>query len=441
MHMLKNKKLWLLIILLGAGYWWYAGRDKGQIQYSTSKVGRGDVAQTVSVSGTLVADTEIDLRFETSGRVKSVAAKVGDSVGQGEVLATLEATDLDEGVKKAQADLDRAEADAGIKDDELQEARIAVENARDALATTEDAEDRKVDAADQNYDDAKDYEDDAQDYYDQVASEDGAGSSTAKSAYLVLSKARNDKNDAETAKETARANRDLAVQAAENDLRAAKQRVKTLESKNQQTFQDGAIRIARANYEIALDNLEKAQLKAPVNGTVTKLNFDKGEVVGSAVTEPFGRMLSSDLLLEANVPESDIAKIGLGQTAAVTFDALNRDEEFEATVVEVDPESTVIQDVVYYLVKFRLPNIDQRLKPGMSADIDVRTAESKNALFVPTRAIREEGGARYVEVLQADGKTVDRRDVKVGLEGDDGQTEILSGVREDESVAVERKGP
>jgi HlyD family secretion protein len=438
--MFKKKSFWFLIVVVAGGSWlWYSRRDAGQPQYVTAQVVRGDVVQTVSASATLVADGEVDLNFETSGRIRDVAVKVGDTVGQGDVLADLEAVALDEEVKKAQAAVAKAEADAGVNDDELREARSAADNAKDLLDQTEDAEDRKAEASKKSLSNAKEYEDDAKAYYDQVASDEGAGSAAAKSAKLTLTRAANDRKEAERYKETVEASRDVAVQNAKNALDAARERVKTLESKHRQTIENSAIQTARSNYEIALDNLQKARLKAPVNGTVTKLNFQRGEVVGSAVTQPFGRLLSSDLILEADVPESDIAQIRLNETARVTFDALNQDEEFEATVVEIEPESTVVQDVVYYKAKLRLANIDQRLKPGMSADIDVRVADKRGVLVLPSRAIRQENGGRYLEVLSADGKTVERRDVRVGLEGDEGRTEAVSGVREGETVVTEKK--
>lgn len=434
----RKKWFWFLVIVIGAGWWWYAGRNKNQEQFVIASVERGDVVQTVSVSATLISDAEIDLNFETAGRLQALRVKEGDKVAEGDVLAGLRSSILDQEVEKARADLDRAEAEAGTTDDELREARTVVENAEDILKETEDAEDQKVSAADKTYDNTKEYESDAKEYYDQVVTEDGASSATAKSAFMTYRRAVNDKNEAEEAKSTARHNRDIALRSAKNDLRLAKEKVKTLESKHRDTIDNSAVRVARSNYQIALENVEKTQLKAPVNGTVTKLNYDRGEVIGTASTQSFGRLLSSDLLLDADIPESDVAKVKLGQKAKVTFDALGQDESFEASVVEIEPESTVIQDVVYYKAKLRLTNIDQRLKPGMSADADIETATKNNALWMPSRAVRQEGGNRFVEILGSDGISVERRDVKTGLEGDEGRTEVLSGVREGETLVVER---
>jgi RND family efflux transporter MFP subunit len=439
MAFFKNKWLWLVVIVAIGSYYWYVRRNANQDLFVTAPVTRGDVSQIVSASATLLADQEIDLNFETAGRVKTVLTKVGAQVSQGDSLATISSVTLDEEVKKSQAALDKAQADAGVNDDVLREARDAEKNAKQYVADVSDAEDQKVSASDKSYDNAVNYEADAQSYYAQVAADSGASSSAAKSAKLTLTNASNAKEASKEAKDTARRNRDVAVRVASNAYDSQKEKVKSLESKSQQVIENSAIAIASSNYDIAVSNLDKALLKAPVNGTVTQLNYQKGEVIGSANPQSFGKLLSADLILEAKIPESDIASVKLDQTATATFDALGTDEKFDATVVEIDPASTVIQDVVYYKIKVRLAAIDKRLKPGMSGDIEIHIAEKKNVLLLPTRAVKQDGTTRYVEVKSADGKTAVRKEVKVGLEGSEGQIEIVSGVSEGDQVITETK--
>lgn len=439
MSFLKKKWFWFVIIVAIGSYFWYSTRNANQDLFVTTAVSRGDISQVVSASATLLADQEIDLNFETAGRVKTIVTKVGAQVSQGDTLASIESLVLSEDVKKTQAALDKAHADAGINDDVLREVQDAQKNAKQYALDVSDAEDQKVDAADKAYDNAVDYETDVQSYYNQVVSDDGAGSATAKSAKLTLTSATNTKKAAQEAKDTARRNRDVAVSIANNAYESQKEKVKSLESKSQQIIENSAIAIASSNYDIAVNNLDKAVLKASVNGMVTALNYQRGEVIGSASPKSFGRLLSSDLILEAKIPESDIASVKLNQTATITFDALGSDEKLDATIVEIDPESTIIQDVVYYKVKLRLANIDKRLKPGMSGDIDIHIAEKKDVLLLPMRTVKQDGTARYVEVKSADGKTAKRRDVKVGLEGSDGQIEVVSGVGDGQDVITETK--
>lgn len=439
MFLLKKKWFWFVIIIAIGGYFWYAKKSAQTDLFVTMPVARGNVSQVVSASAVLLSEQEIDLNFETAGRVKNIATKVGTQISQGTTVASVESVALEADVKKAQAALDKAQADAGINDDVLREARDAQKNAKKYVEDVTDAEDQKVDAADKAYDNAVDYEADVQSYYNQVVDDNGVGSTAAKSAKLSLTSAINARKAAQEGKDTARRSRDVLVRVAENAYDAQKEKVTSLESKSYKIIENSAIAIANSNYDIALNNLDKAILKAPVNGTVTAINYQGGEVIGSASTKSFGRLLSSDLILEAKIPESDIAAVKLNQTASVTFDALESDEMLDATVVEIDPEATLIQDVVYYKIKLRLATIDKRLKPGMSGDIDIHITEKQGTLTLPTRAIKQDGNKRYVEIKSADGKQAERKDVTTGLEGSDGQTEILSGVSDGTEVIVETK--
>jgi HlyD family secretion protein len=175
-----------------------------------------------------------------------------------------------------------------------------------------------------------------------------------------------------------------------------------------------------------------------VNGTVTKVNFRVGEVLGSAQSGSFGKMVSKDYIIEAQVPESDVVKLSLGQKAFATFDSLDPDEKFEADIVEIEPDATVIQDVVYYVVKLRLKDLDSRLKTGMSTDVSVEVARKTSTLFVPRRAVRDAEGKSQVEVL-ADSGTPEKRTVETGIEDGEGNIEILSGVKEGDVLIVEMK--
>jgi len=182
--------------------------------------------------------------------------------------------------------------------------------------------------------------------------------------------------------------------------------------------------------------MARSRLIAPMDGMLSKLDMRAGETVtaGRIVGRVSG---SGDFLLKADVPEADIAKVALEKKAEVTFDALSADEKFLATVSFIEPASTVIQDVIYYTVTFVLEGQDERLREGMSADIDVMISERKQALAVPYRALGREGGRTFVEVAQS-GVLSERRFIEIGVEGDDGLTEVLSGLREGEQVIVSK---
>ena len=197
-----------------------------------------------------------------------------------------------------------------------------------------------------------------------------------------------------------------------------------------------AVESARATTWTLQQQMKKNIVYAPIDGIIAKKYLEEGEM--AAMGKPLVTISGEKgFEIEADVPESDIDKIKIGQKGQATFDAFLSDEIFEFEVAEVEPTATIIQDVVYYRVTFKLLTEEKRIKSGMSTDIDILTAEKKDVLAVSNQAIKNEDGKRYVEILEIDAdqqKTVKRADVKAGLRGDSGLTEIVSGLSEGEEV-------
>lgn len=430
------KKKWIIIgiisvALVTGGY--FLLRKKTPT-YQTTEVTRRDVVQTVSATGELKSDMEIDLNFETTGRIKEIKTFVNQSVAQGDYLAAIEDKVLSSEVDAAKAALNKARAQAGITNDETDRLAKQVNDADDFLKDTKKYEDQKVEAAKKNVDDAQDYYDDTKDYYDQVVADYGAASREAKSAKMTLTTAENSLNSAKKSQETTEKAQELAVTQAENSLKTAENNLEKSKSSFQENYDDATVAAAQAQYDIALANLEKAALKAPVNGKVTKVNYKKGEIIANGMSTSFGKMISSDLLIEADIAESDIAKVKVNDNAILTYDALTDDEKFKVTVLSVDPDATIIQDVVYYVVKFKLEDtLDSRLKSGMTANIDIETNRKNKVLAIPERLVKEENNQKYVNVLDATNQQ-QRRDVKLGMRGDEGLVEVINGLKEGEKV-------
>jgi HlyD family secretion protein len=203
--------------------------------------------------------------------------------------------------------------------------------------------------------------------------------------------------------------------------------------KEQRDAQKALVRKAEALSRAAGIKLNETYIYSPIAGTVIKRNADIGEIAifnSTVLTVARGEME-----IEANIPESDIIKISLGQKADVSFDAFSADVKFEASISEIEPSSTVIQDVVYYKVKLKLDNVDERIKAGMSCDLDIKTAEKENVIVIPLRAVKTEGDRKYVEVLKDEkNNVIDKVFVTTGLSGDEGMVEITSGLKGGEKV-------
>lgn len=208
---------------------------------------------------------------------------------------------------------------------------------------------------------------------------------------------------------------------------------KDVYEKEQRDAQKALLRKAEALNRAARIRLGETYIYSPISGTVIKRYHDLGEI--AIFNNTVLTVANGEMQIEANIPESDIIKISLGQKADISFDAFPVDVKFEATVFKIDPSSTVIQDVVYYRIKLKLDSFDERLKPGMSCDIDVKTSEKKNVIAVPLRAVKTEDDKKYVEILKDEKNNItEKAYVKTGLEGDDGIVEVTSGLSGGEKV-------
>lgn len=225
-----------------------------------------------------------------------------------------------------------------------------------------------------------------------------------------------------------------AVKEAESALSIARSQLDLKKSPPRSfEIQAGKARVdqARANLDLALANLNDAQIIAPVDGTITKKNFQVGEQtsLSTPVLEMIGK---SNLQVKVNIPESDIAKIKLAQNVDMTLDAFGADKKFAGQVVMIDPAETKIQDVVYYQVKVQFNNNFEEVKPGMTANLIILIEQRNQVLVVPSRAIKSRNDEKYVEILE-NLKEVKEKTVTVGIKGDEG-TEIISGLSVGEEV-------
>ena len=204
-----------------------------------------------------------------------------------------------------------------------------------------------------------------------------------------------------------------------------------------------AVTTAEANLATAQTALDQTTLEAPASGTIASIGAVVGETVsGGGTTAVSSSASSSSTGAEASTPlftlvdlnglevvagfsETDAAKIRPGQPATVSIAAL-ADEKFAAHVVAIDTLSTVTSNVVTYNVTFVLDNASAKVKPGMSADVDVVTAQVDDAINVTSSAIRTTGSRSTVTVRRNGEDTAVA--VVTGLKGDS-STEIVAGIR------------
>ncbi|MFA6322650.1 MAG: efflux RND transporter periplasmic adaptor subunit [Candidatus Buchananbacteria bacterium] len=196
---------------------------------------------------------------------------------------------------------------------------------------------------------------------------------------------------------------------------------------------------AQADLQLALDRLDDTVIKAPIDGVITEVNVLAGEQ--TSLTQPVIKMLANQVYeVEVNIPESDIAKINVGDKAEITLDAFSSEDAFSGTITTIDPAETSIQDVIYYQLTVSLDlqqpdavkDLVDKIKPGMTANVTVNTAKVENVLIAPLRAVKDEGNKEYVEILENNQPV--KVEVILGLRGDDGQVEVKSGLTQGQKV-------
>ena len=187
----------------------------------------------------------------------------------------------------------------------------------------------------------------------------------------------------------------------------------------------------RADLAASAARLEKSQLKAPIDGLVTKINYQIGEQVlsGQPAIEMVGK---NKFRARVNVAEADVAKLRVNQPAAITIDAFGRDQLFTGVVSFIESSPTLIQDVVYYRADVILDETVADIKVGLSADVMVETAVKVDVLYVPQRAVLTEEGIKRVRVLE-NGEIM-KKEVVSGLRADGGFIEIITGLSAGEDI-------
>lgn len=224
---------------------------------------------------------------------------------------------------------------------------------------------------------------------------------------------------------------------------------------------------AEASLEQALEDLSRTTILTPMDGTVTALDVEEGEMVlGTQMTMGTQMMAISDLSrmeVEVDVDETDVVAVRVGQTAEVEVDAIP-DTLFSGLITEIANAGNTLgagtqMEVTNFAVKVELSDTDERLRRGMSAAVDIITETRENVLYIPMQALtarlsedlavsnEQEGQTvsssssseedEYVEVvfvILEDG-TVELRKVDTGISGTT-HIEILSGLSEGEQVVT-----
>jgi HlyD family secretion protein len=151
-----------------------------------------------------------------------------------------------------------------------------------------------------------------------------------------------------------------------------------------------AVTQARANLNQQQVNLQHTVIKAPIDGIVIARNVDVGQTVAASMSAPTLYILAADLTkmqVLANIDEADVGRMRPGQAVTFRVDAYPTDT-FTGTVQQVRLQPAVVQNVVVYSTVIAVPNLQLKLKPGMTANVNIEIARRSDVLRVPSAALR-----------------------------------------------------
>ncbi len=462
----------LIIVVLAAAvggvmYWRARQVEQGVQDIQSAVVERGTMLVAISVSGNIAPGRQVNLSFESAGKVDEVLVAVGDRVAAGDALARLDARQLTLQARQAQAAFALAEAQLlqlkeGAKAGEIAAAEADVRAAeaqlesaiaeRDQLAAGPTdaqiaaAEAQVASAAlqhrvtllqhDQTIRESDDEKEKDQARYDLYAAEKALSAAETQLEDLLAG------TDADALR-AARAN--VAAATARLDAVQAQYDLLLLGvTEEQLTDAEAQVEQARAAWEIAELTVERAVLTAPFDGVVAAVNVNADEMVSAGA--PAFTLLDADSFdLTLYVDEIDVCKLAVGQEARVTLDGLP-DVELTGRVARIAPAATIEVGVVYYEATIRLAQADKLsstevpLRADMTASATIVVDELSDVLMAPTWVVRIDPITGQTYVHQRVDEEIVRVDVTVGVRHE-GMVEIVEGLSEgDEVVWVQDAG-
>jgi RND family efflux transporter MFP subunit len=359
----RVKKVSIILVLVIAGFW--AGKkviSTNKDGYIFDTVQKRTITETVTESGTVIANGRVGIYSPTNGVVDVVFVANGEAVLENHKLFTVKSTASSQEKAAAYSDYEAAKA--------------AVQQAENTRRSTQATVDRV-------HDDLK------------------------------------NKDDTETftEKET-RTTAEVANDNAYDALLAARARLSS----------------AQAAYQATQD----AIVTAPISGMIANLSVIRGSNVSInsqlAPVSPvliIGGLGMTEIMI--GVGETDINKIKTGQEAEIKLNAVS-DKIYKGVVARFDENGTITQGVVKFNTYIQITDTDDRIKPGMTADVDIITNKLADVLSVPNTAVKPYQKGRAVRKLNSKGK-LEYIPVKTGIRGKE-FTQIVGGLEESQEIVV-----
>ncbi len=169
-------------------------------------------------------------------------------------------------------------------------------------------------------------------------------------------------------------------------------------------------------------------------GQITDVKKRVGEIAQGILTDVVITLLPIvPFEIETDIYEEDVVKIAAGNSVDISLVPF-AGRTFKGRVVLINPAEKLIEGVVYYKVTVVFEETPKELRPGMTADLVIKTALKENVLVIPEDALSRKDGKTVVQVLFND--IVEEREVQIGMQGTNDMLEIISGLEEGEKVIL-----
>ena len=361
----------LAVLVLGAGYTLLrpAGGSANDTPYRMAAIDRGQITASVRATGTLTPVTTVLVGSQLSGQIVEILADYNSQVKAGQVVARLNSDQIKTRRDAAKADLDQAKADLVVKRAQLDRARTARTKADSTIRDLEAQRDRtKAQLADAQ----------------RTLSRQSELFSRGAGAQQGLDSART-QADVQTA---SLASSEAQIASAKAELNGLAADIQLAEGQ----VQGGQAVIDQRDAKLRdiLIDLERTDIRSPVDGVVVLRQIDLGQTVAASLNTPTLFQIAQDLRvidIYANIDEADVGRLKPGQPVTFTVNAYpNR--TFQGRVELVRLGAQTIQNVVTYTGVVRVENRDMALLPGMTANLQIVTEDRRDALRVPNAALR-----------------------------------------------------
>ena len=364
------------------------------IEVNTERPQKRDIVETVSANGKIQPEVEVKISSDVSGEIIELYVKEGDRVKKGDLLCRIKPDLYESALERVSASVSGSKAN-------LQNTKAQLEQAKANLVNAEATYNRNKKLFDQNAISQQDF--------------DGI-----KAQY----------------------------ESAKAQVKAAEETVKGSEF---------SINSAEASLKEANENLSKTYIYAPVDGTISKLNKERGErVVGTAQMEGTEIMRLANLNemeVSVEVNENDIVRVKKNDTTGIEVDAYG-ERKFKGIVTEVANSANTIgltaDQVTNFTVKIRILQESYKdlvseaapapFRPGMSAAVEIQTRRVANAISVPIQAVTTRIDSSKLEKGKKPGEGGDFGDVVIKNEKEEKANAKKEEVKPEEVVFVVKDG-